>query len=92
MVDTALFEANVVGVDPDHIGDPILKIWGKSEVSRMTQVDSKRKRRGMGTGRAGSQTCKVLRFHWEKIRKIQPTLASDKETVGLSSLDSAIHL
>ncbi|MBW1673594.1 MAG: hypothetical protein JRJ45_08085 [Deltaproteobacteria bacterium] len=58
----------------------------------MTQVDSKRKRRGMGTGRAGSQTCKVLRFHWEKIRKIQPTLASDKETVGLSSLDSAIHL
>jgi len=72
LVDTALFEANVVGVDPDHIGDPILKIWGKSEVSRMTQVDSKRKRRGMGTGRAGSQTCKVLRFHWEKIRKIQP--------------------
>ena len=81
----------MVGVNPDHIGDPILKTWNQNEVSRMTRVDSKRKRQGMRAGRAGSPTCKVLRFHSVKIRNAQQSLASDKETAGLSSLDSAIN-
>jgi len=91
LVEIATLKAMVVGVNPDHHGDPILNIWKQNEVSRMTQADSKRKRQGMGTGRAGSPTCKVLRFHSVKIRNAQQSLASDKETAGLSSLDSAIN-
>lgn len=91
LVEIATLKAMVVGVNPDHHGDPILNIWKQNEVSRMTQADSKRKRQGMGTGRAGSPTCKVLRFNWEKIREVQRSLASDKETAGFSGLDSTIN-
>ncbi len=56
----------------------------------MINVDSKQIRRDQEVGRARAPICKVLRFHFEKIRLAQQSLSADKEMTEISNLNSAI--